>query len=395
MYFIKKNNLLPHSILSRKLAILLIIFSLGSFYSCSDDSDPINDIGSTNDFDRQAMLAHWADNIIIPEFVAFNRQMENLKAEVAEFSSEQTGDNLSSLRDAWFNAYLQWQRVSMFSIGKAEEIALRENLNIYPTDISEIEENISSGDYNLVLPSLIDAQGFSALDYLLFGLGSSAGIRANEDDILAFYTTHINAANYLQYLNAVTERMSELTQSVLADWQGGFRDEFVNNSGSTATASVNRLVNDYIFYFEKALRAGKVGIPAGVFSGSPLPGHVEALYKGDISKPLLLASIDAVQDFFNGVSFNGSSNGPSLAQNLDFLNTIKNSTDLSTLINNQFDAARNQAENLSDNFSLQIETDNSQMLSTYDQLQLNVVLLKVDMLQALNISVDFVDADGD
>jgi len=35
------------------------------------------------------------------------------------------------------------------------------------------------------------------------------------------------------------------------------------------------------------------------------------------------------------------------------------------------------------------------MLSTYDGLQKNVVLLKVDMLQALNINVDFVDADGD
>ena len=35
------------------------------------------------------------------------------------------------------------------------------------------------------------------------------------------------------------------------------------------------------------------------------------------------------------------------------------------------------------------------MLAAYDELQANVVLLKVDMFQALNIKVDFVDADGD
>jgi hypothetical protein len=35
------------------------------------------------------------------------------------------------------------------------------------------------------------------------------------------------------------------------------------------------------------------------------------------------------------------------------------------------------------------------MLQTYDELQKNVILLKVDMLQALNINVDYVDADGD
>ena len=35
------------------------------------------------------------------------------------------------------------------------------------------------------------------------------------------------------------------------------------------------------------------------------------------------------------------------------------------------------------------------MLITYDVIQVAVVLLKVDMLQALNINVDYIDADGD
>ena len=39
--------------------------------------------------------------------------------------------------------------------------------------------------------------------------------------------------------------------------------------------------------------------------------------------------------------------------------------------------------------------DNTLMLQTYDVLQDNVVYLKVDMLQALDIRVDYVDADGD
>ena len=35
------------------------------------------------------------------------------------------------------------------------------------------------------------------------------------------------------------------------------------------------------------------------------------------------------------------------------------------------------------------------MLNTYNELQRNVILMKVDMLQAMDISVDYVDADGD
>ena len=50
---------------------------------------------------------------------------------------------------------------------------------------------------------------------------------------------------------------------------------------------------------------------------------------------------------------------------------------------------------LADDFTEQITADNSVMLDTYDQLQINVINLKVDMLQKLNINVDYVDADGD
>ena len=35
------------------------------------------------------------------------------------------------------------------------------------------------------------------------------------------------------------------------------------------------------------------------------------------------------------------------------------------------------------------------MLELYDELQRGVVLAKVDMMQAMNIKVDYVDADGD
>ena len=50
---------------------------------------------------------------------------------------------------------------------------------------------------------------------------------------------------------------------------------------------------------------------------------------------------------------------------------------------------------MNSSFVDQVETNNSLMLQTYDELQKNVILMKVDMLQALNINVDYVDADGD
>ncbi|GAL69936.1 hypothetical protein [Jejuia pallidilutea] len=102
-----------------------------------------------------------------------------------------------------------------------------------------------------------------------------------------------------------------------------------------------------------------------------------------------------MQAFFKGENFNNAGSGPSLESYLDFLNTVKNGEDLSTLINNQFDASRTAINALNNSFSEQITTNNNAMLSAFEELQANVVLLKSDMFSALSIAVEFNSGDGD
>ncbi len=357
------------------------------FASCSNRSDNPDD--TDDNFDRGAMLANWADNIIIPAYTSFNSKATELKTKTTEFTSEPTVERLQTLRTAWEDAYISFQNVSMFEIGKAEELRFRNRTNIYPTDAIQIEESISNGNYNLDLPSSIDIQGFPALDYMINGLGDS------DEEILSFYTSNSNANGYKLYLQTLSETISSLTSEVLTSWTAGYRDVFVSNTASSASGAVDKFTNAYIFYFEKAVRAGKIGIPAGIYSNGVLPEKVEAFYKKDISKKLLLEAINATHNFFNGKKFNGTTTGSSYKTYLDYLNTIKNGENLSALIDGQFTVAINKANELNPNFIEQIATDNSKMLATFDELQRNVVLMKVDMVQALNIAINYVDADGD
>lgn len=368
----------------KKLAALILTVFL--VWSCTDNgpSGP-----NPDDFDREAILENWADNIIIPAFSNFSETTAQLHSSAENFSTEPTQQNLEALRDSWETAYLAFQHVSMFEMGEAMELRFRDNLNIYPTDTTEINENIMEGSYNLELPSLNNSQGFPALDYLLHGLGE------NDGEILAYYTSNNQVENYRKYLTDLTERIDNLTNQVFENWTSGYRDEFVSNSGNGSNSSLDMMVNDYIFYYEKNLRAGKIGIPAGVFSGSPLSTHVEAYYSERFSKALFNEALTASINFFNGTQFEEDVDGQSLDDYLDYLNTMKEGADLTSLINNQFDLVRQEGEALNNDFAAQVESDNSLMLSTYDELQRNVVNLKVDMLQALNINVDYVDADGD
>lgn len=370
--------------LMKKIALSLLAILV--FWSCTDNGPSGPDV---DDFDREAILVNWADNLIIPALTHFAGLTEELNTAANTFSEDPTLQNLNDLRDKWLEGYKAWQHISMFEMGKAMELRYRDNLNIYPTDPDEIRENIEEGSYNLELPSLNNSQGFPALDYLLYGLDE------NDQELVSYYTTGGNADAYKTYITDLATRIDALTDTVLEDWTSSYRDEFVSNTGNGGNSSLDMMVNDYIFYYEKALRAGKIGIPAGVFSGSSLNSHVEGFYSGEYSKVLFSESLDAAQNFFNGTHFDTDETGESLRSYLEFLDTRKDGESLTSLINSQFENARQEAQGLNDSFSEQVESDNTLMLSTYDELQRNVVYMKVDMLQALNISVDYVDSDGD
>ena len=352
--------------------------------SCSS-SNEINDINNDN-FDRGLLLTHFADNIIIPSYQDFSSKMSDLKSAGDTFISAPNQTNLESLRSSWLDAYKNWQRVEMFNVGKADELQYYYFMNVFPLSVSDLETNISSGNYDLNNPNNHDAQGFPALDYLLYGVAE------NDTAILEKYTTDTNSSSYKLYLSDVLNMMNNLTNLVTEDWTTTYRDIFINSTSNTATSSLNKLVNDYIFYYEKRLRANKVGIPAGVFSDNTLPEKVEAYFNKEASKELALEALDAFKDVFDG-KYSGSANAnrSSFKQYLQSLDR----NDLASEIENQLEIANTQLKTLGSNFYQQVSNDNSQMLKTYDELQKAVVLLKVDMLQAFSVNVDYVDGDGD
>ena len=370
----------------RKTALFL---SLAFIVACSS-SDDSSSGGKTDDFDRSALLVNLADNIIIPAYQDFGPKLTALKGSLEEFAETPSQNNLDLARKNWLTAYKSWQHLEMFNIGKAEDLnEYYYYMNIYPVTVSDIETGVSTGNYDLNAANYHDAQGFPALDYLLYGVAD------NDSAILAKFATDTNADGYKKYLMDVINQMDDLTGQVITDWTTGYRDTFVKSTQNTATSSLNKFVNDFIFYYEKGLRANKIGIPAGVFSTGNLPEKVEGYYNQEVSKTLSLEALNAVQDVFNGVAFKGSAKGASFKTYLEHLKVDRDGKNLSTIINSQFDQARTKIEGLNSNFSQQVISDNSKMTDAYDALQKAVVYLKVDMVQAFNISVDYVDADGD
>ncbi len=350
--------------------------------SCSDDS---ND-QAQDQYDRGQLLSDIAEFHIIPAYQDYLIAVAQLSESAADFVNDVTSENLDDLQSSWLAAYKKWQWVEMINIGPTEELALINKTNIYPTDANLIEEHILNGNYNFDLPSNFVAQGFPAIDYLIHDLsGDNQMVIARFSDNLAART----------YLSDVVAALVSNTSIVVEAWNS-YRSSFVENDGSSATGSINKLVNDYLFYYEKYLRAGKVGIPAGVFSNSTLSEKVEAYYSQDKSKELLQEGLRAAVAFFNGSYYSARQDLLSFQTYIQYLEGLSgNDNGLDQLIINQFDLAQERLDAVSDNLSEQVDSDNAKMLSLYDALQQNVIYMKVDMLQLMNIKVDYVDADGD
>ena len=376
------------------ISIKVILLSL-ILLNCTSDSDTNDVIEETGlnieeqqtEFDRLSMLTFWADNIIIPSINSFYVELNSLNEYASSFTSNPNPSTLTQLRDQWLTTYKKWQHIEMFDIGVAEEIYFKNRMNIFPANVEKIENNISNLDFDLDDSVNFASQGFNAFDYLLFGIAQ------DDDDIITKYSD--SSQNYDTYMLAITSKMIELTISVKSNWEGSYRDSFVESTENTATSSINIMLNDFVFYFEKGYRANKFGIPAGVFSGGPLPDRIEA-YNGEMySQILALEATTAIENFFNGIAFGDpNKTGLSIKNYLDFIESDV-SDKLSARINNQLQAGKNKINKLNTNFKIQIEENNHEMLLTYDAIQSTVILLKVDMLQKLNVSVDYADADGD
>ena len=371
-----------------KIFISISILSIFIIY-CSSSSD--DEQSTIPEFDRSAVLKNYADNIILPRLNNFKSSVDYLKESGDAYVDSPDLTTYTELHNSWLEAYINWQYVEMFNIGKAEEIMFFSKTNTYPVNEGRIQENINNQKTDLSNPNDWSCQGFPGLDYMIHGIANT------ENEIINQYIQ--NPLNG-KYLKVVLNELNNNTDLVLDDWNT-YRNTLVNSIENTATSAFNMLTNDFVYYFEKGLRTNKIGIPSGVFSNNPLSNKVEAYYSSkngieDVSRDLIENALNAVDLVFQGKSSNQSPVGPSFKTYLDFIKANNVSADdIGSIVVNKIQTANQKILDLNKNFINQVENDNGKMLAAFDALQTIVVNLKTDMLSLFNVAVDYTDADGD
>jgi len=363
--------------------LLLIIIS----YACSSDDGVTNT--DENEFERAEMLANFGNNIILPSYDRLKSTVGNLNTSINEFTANPNELTLAAAQDDLKEARLAWQSANMFQFGPAESNLLRAILNTFPTDADKIESNVEAGDLNLNTIGNRDAAGFPALGYLLHGVGD------NQAEVIAAYTDNLNAENRILYLQENITLIQTSADATYEEWSsdgGNFIANFLSeqNSGVDVGSSLGQLINAFILHYERFIRDGKIGIPAGVRSANvPRPTTTEAFHAG-YSSELAVENMNAVSRLFFGNSLNGEQ-GIGLDDNLIALEA----GGLADNIGIELNEAIASLQALNDPLADQIETNNEPVLNAFTEMQDLIVLLKADMASRLGISITFQDNDGD
>lgn len=341
--------------------------------SCGKEDDG----PSAVNFDRKAMLTHWADNIILPAVQNQTLQFTELATAAQSFSANPTEAELQLLKTEFRKSYLAFERAKIFEFGPAADVSFRASANTFPVDTAQVKSNISSGSYNLSAASNIDARGFPALDYLLYKKG---------DEL-------VQNSSYRTYLIVVVENLQDLAEGIETAWDS-YRQEFINASGTDIGSSLGMMVNAINKDYELVKNA-KIGFPAGKKTlGQPYPHTAEAYFSG-ISLELAIANVEAIHNLYLGRSFDGNSFGPSLDAYLREVQVETADQPLDEAIDDQFRESLDALMAVPAPFSEAVVHHQTEVDKAYLAIQKNVVLLKTDMPSALGVLITYQDNDGD
>lgn len=272
-------------------SLSFLIVGLLFFTSCIEEGGGDN---RSDNFNRTILLESIADRLIVPAYQELSTSIDVVVTANTNFQTTTDLANLNALRTAYENAYIAFQYAELYRLNPEITNRFHQRMNTFPTSVSTIMANMNASVYNLDTSTNDAAQGFPALDYLLFGIGS------NDTEIINLYTG-ADSAKYLSYLNTVVTRMNTITTNVLSQWNSSYRDTFVASNGNTSTSSTNRLANSYLYHFERYLRENKISTPASLRTGgSVAPEKIEAYYKGDLSRVLFSHSLQASKNLFLG-----------------------------------------------------------------------------------------------
>lgn len=265
--------------------------------------------GPSDSFDRRAMLANLAAQVIVPAIQAFRDECGQLAAETETMrlavGTTAHAAALVSTRSALGEAMEAWQRVEVYQLGPTANIdmatgalGLRDEIYSWPTvNACRVDQEIVSQDYEdpaFFDNELVNVYGLAALEYLLFEDGPDNQCAPQVDINSSGSWSALGIAEITArrgaYADVLADRLAADSEALFTAWSpsgGNFAGALANAglSGSpygSAQGAVNELFAA-IFYVELVVKDAKLAMPAGISAdctSATCPEALESRWSG-------------------------------------------------------------------------------------------------------------------
>jgi predicted lipoprotein len=387
---------------ARRLAALLLLSALSALSACGDDAVTPPADGPLG-FDRRAMLAHLADDILIPTYDRFVTDTATLSTALAAHcdalaAGGDTSASLAAARGAWIAAIDTWEASEAILVGPAARIdnTIRNRIYSWPfvapctIDQDLIVRWRTPAMYD-VTTRFDNARSLSAIESLLYNTTdtSACAVMPNEWEAQAADRPKARCA-----LAATIAGDVAVQARALADaWKpaaGNYRDQLV--LAGTAASSIEsereavNMVSDALFYVDRMVWDMKVREPAGIKPNAC--GAIEAacvreveLRYADHATAAIRANLAALRVGFTGTG--DGTDGPGFD---DYMIAV-GAADVAARVTGEIDAAIAAAAALPDGYIGALTDNRTEIVALSEALHTIIVDFKTQFLTVLGLDI--------
>lgn len=314
----------------RPLSVVLLL-ALSAAPGCGGDDGDGGDGDDTpqadarpDTFDRRAMVAHLAEEVLLPTYESFAARAGELGTAVDAYCAALGGGDEAAARTAaqegWRAAMLEWQAAEVMMLGPAamEDRALRDLIYSWPVtstcavDREVMARHLDPDAYD-ISSKLSNRRGLPALEHVLFAASLDHTCPdASPPEGWDALPDPEKAQARCGFAQAAAADLATQAGVVLTGWRadgGDYVGELAaaGESGSSigSAQEAANLISDAMFYLDTETKDMKLGEPAGIADNScgaveeACPDELESRTSAH-SKENVVRNLEAFRMLFTG-----------------------------------------------------------------------------------------------
>lgn len=361
-------------------ALLIITSSL--FISCDDKG--VTEDRYQIEYYRTAQLKNIYNNGIVTLTDTFGQEVIQLKESINNLKQTTTLNNLVSAQNNWKDVMKTWKQLELYNLGAIQNSFIHFEINRWETNTSLINDYINGSDAineTYVESKGSSAKGLSAIEFLLF---------SSEDNqtVLNTLTTALNSQRRLDYLLALSENLEKKETKLKTLWTNS-EGTFLNSLQNGISGSQNQLTNAMVSLIEEIV-ISKLGKPLGEKTGGTISINSLEAYRSGFSLEIINQHLIALEKCYSG-NFKQNSIKWGYDNYLDLIGSIT----LNEKINTAFANCKLKIEAIKNPLREELINNKQNVAELRSSFTNLLVLIKVDLANAIGSTITISDNDGD